>query len=286
MFRKFPLVLNTVIMSLMSQYDRIGSKIHIYEIPAIFQPVSSDMKNILPLHHKPKTYGFLMKYDRYNYHYLNTYAGLCRGCVLGTFSTLKSGMSRIILAVGANVPTYLRIMNGNITEVSDPRKVTNIPIFFNGMGHLSPFLQSLGITLHLTLTLGNLKWNLFRSIVIYKLILVIDGWSISCEIALRCVSLDFTDDKSTLVQVMAWCCLAASHHTSNVDVEVCHQMALLDHNELNNYQNYFTHTTNKHINCHNYRTLPYASKIIKKKQQKNPSKTRVQLVSTLFAQEV
>ena len=27
---------------------------------------------------------------------------------------------------------------------SDPRKVTNVPIFFNGMGHLSPFLQSLG----------------------------------------------------------------------------------------------------------------------------------------------
>ena len=30
---------------------------------------------------------------------------------------------------------------------SDPRKVTNVPIFFNGMGHLSPFLQSLVRTL-------------------------------------------------------------------------------------------------------------------------------------------
>ena len=43
---------------------------------------------------------------------------------------------------------------------------------------------------------------------------MIDGWIISCEIALRRVSLDFTDHKSTLVHVMAWCCLAASHYTS------------------------------------------------------------------------
>ena len=41
--------------------------------------------------------------------------GLCRGCVLGTFSTLKSGMSPMILAVGAHVPTSLRFPNGNIT---------------------------------------------------------------------------------------------------------------------------------------------------------------------------
>ena len=54
--------------------------------------------------------------------------GLCRGCVLGTFSTWKSGMSPIILAVGANVPTYLRFMNGNITEVT-PEKLTTSPYF-------------------------------------------------------------------------------------------------------------------------------------------------------------
>ena len=45
-------------------------------------------------------------------------SGLCRGWGLGTFSTLKSGMSPIILSVGANVPTHLRFMNGNITEVT------------------------------------------------------------------------------------------------------------------------------------------------------------------------
>ena len=43
---------------------------------------------------------------------------------------------------------------------------------------------------------------------------MIDGWGISCEIALIWMSLDFTDDKSTLVQVMAWCRQATSHYLS------------------------------------------------------------------------
>ena len=41
---------------------------------------------------------------------------------------------------------------------------------------------------------------------------MIDGWGISCEIAIICMSLDLTGDKSTLVQVMAWCRQAASHY--------------------------------------------------------------------------
>ena len=45
----------------------------------------------------------------------------------------------------------------------------------------------------------------FRS-VIFKLILVIDGWGISGEITLR------PFDKSTLVQLIAWCCQATSHY--------------------------------------------------------------------------
>ena len=48
--------------------------------------------------------------------------------------------------------------------------------------------------------------------VIFKQILVTDGWGISCEIALIWKSLGFTDDQSTLVQVMAWCCQATSHY--------------------------------------------------------------------------
>ena len=57
---------------------------------------------------------------------------------------------------------------------------------------------------------GKFKQN-FRQ-VIFKLISVIDGWGITCEIALRWISLDLTDDKSTLVQVMAWCLMAPSHY--------------------------------------------------------------------------
>ena len=59
---------------------------------------------------------------------------------------------------------------------------------------------------------GKFEWNF--SYVIFKQILVIDGWGISCEIALILMSLDFIDDQSTLVQVMAWCHQATSHYLS------------------------------------------------------------------------
>ena len=39
-----------------------------------------------------------------------------------------------------------------------------------------------------------------------------DGFDISSEIALRWTSLDLSDDKATLVQVMAWCRQATSHY--------------------------------------------------------------------------
>ena len=41
---------------------------------------------------------------------------------------------------------------------------------------------------------------------------MIDGWGICGEIALLLMSLDCTDDQSTLVQVMAWCRQATSHY--------------------------------------------------------------------------
>ena len=45
---------------------------------------------------------------------------------------------------------------------------------------------------------------------------------------------DFTDDQSTLVQVMAWCRQATSHYTwANVDPDLCRHMVSLGHNELN-----------------------------------------------------
>ena len=43
---------------------------------------------------------------------------------------------------------------------------------------------------------------------------MIGGWGISCEIALIWMLLDFTDDQSSLVQVMAWCSQAPSHYLS------------------------------------------------------------------------
>ena len=46
------------------------------------------------------------------------------------------------------------------------------------------------------------------------LISVTDGWGFSCEIAHRWMPLDLTDDKSTLVKVMAWCRQAISHYLS------------------------------------------------------------------------
>ena len=45
-------------------------------------------------------------------------------------------------------------------------------------------------------------------------ILVIDGWGIVCEITLRWLSSDLTDDKQTVVQVMDWCHQATSHYLS------------------------------------------------------------------------
>ena len=59
---------------------------------------------------------------------------------------------------------------------------------------------------------GKFEWN-FRY-AIFKWISVIGGWGISCEIALIWMSLYFTDDQSTLVQVMAWCHQATSHYLS------------------------------------------------------------------------
>ena len=53
-----------------------------------------------------------------------------------------------------------------------------------------------------------------RRYVIFRLILVIDNWGISCEIALIWMSPHFIDDQSTLVEVMAWCRQATSHYLS------------------------------------------------------------------------
>ena len=57
-------------------------------------------------------------------------------------------------------------------------------------------------TWHITLQLigpGGLQWNFGNAVL--QLIAEIDGWGISCEIVLRLMSLDVTDDGSILVQL-------------------------------------------------------------------------------------
>ena len=58
------------------------------------------------------------------------------------------------------------------------------------------------------------RWGCNLKLVISKLIWKINSLSISREIALRWMLQDLIDDKSTLVQVMAWCLQAASHYLS------------------------------------------------------------------------
>ena len=77
---------------------------------------------------------------------------------------------------------------------------------------------------------GKFEWN-FRH-VIFKQILVIDDWGISCEIALIWMSLDFTDDQSTLVQAMAWCRQATIHYMSQWWPSSLSPYSVLGHNEL------------------------------------------------------
>ena len=59
---------------------------------------------------------------------------------------------------------------------------------------------------------GRFELN-FRYLIL-QIISVIDGCGISCKVAFRWMSLDLTDDKSTLVQVMAWRRQATSHYLS------------------------------------------------------------------------
>ena len=63
-----------------------------------------------------------------------------------------------------------------------------------------PFCLGLNVLTHWPL--GNFNEILY---IIFKPILVIDRWGISFEIAIIWLSLDFTNDQSILVQVMAWC---------------------------------------------------------------------------------
>ena len=108
-----------------------------------------------------------------------------------------------------NISWYILCGNINVSEhlyfsVLWPRDISILVNIGSGTYLNQCWLNSLAP--------GKFEWN-FRH-VIFKQIWVIGGWGISCEIALVWMSLDFTDDQSTLVQVIAWCRQATSHYLS------------------------------------------------------------------------
>ena len=123
-------------------------------------------------------------------------------------TTLKMALVLFIASSFSHVPSPYCIIYAF-------QVLTNkITIYSNSCVHSSHFVLFFFDTNGYTRTLnssapGKFGWN-----VIFKQILMMDGWGISCEIALIWMSLDFTDDQSTLVQVMAWCRQATSHYLS------------------------------------------------------------------------
>ena len=87
------------------------------------------------------------------------------------------------------VPLYVKRWHCNGNACADPESLLN---------SLAP---------------GKFDWN-FR-LGIFKQILVIHDWGISCEIVHKWKPQDLTEDKSTLVPVMAWCRQATSHYLSH-----------------------------------------------------------------------
>ena len=66
------------------------------------------------------------------------------------------------------------------------------------------------------------KCGFHLKLAIFKLISRRDIFGISCEIVLRQMPQNLTNEKSTLVQVMAWCREATSHYLSQCLPELCH----------------------------------------------------------------
>ena len=77
---------------------------------------------------------------------------------------------------------------------------------------LMSIIQTKVEKLFISLAPGKFEWNF--SYLIFKKILMIASWSISCELALIWMLLDLTNDRSTLVQVKAWRRQATSHYLS------------------------------------------------------------------------
>ena len=68
--------------------------------------------------------------------------------------------------------------------------------------------------------------------IIFNLAVLIGIFKSSYDNVLRWMPQNLTDDKSTLVQIVAWCRQAPSHCLSQVDPDLCCHMASLGVNEL------------------------------------------------------
>ena len=92
------------------------------------------------------------------------------------------------------------------------------------------------------------------------------------------MSLDFIDDQSALVQIMAWCRQATSITWANVDPDLCRHMVSLGHNELRyvsdgypilqqsswlNWHCLSTPSAKQFINAHPQRAKMYLKDILK-----------------------
>ena len=67
---------------------------------------------------------------------------------------------------------------------------------------------------------GRFEWYL--NLVIFQIILVIDGWE---SYNIRWLSLDLTDDKSSLIQAVACWRQATTITWANADPVLCHNQA-------------------------------------------------------------
>ena len=84
----------------------------------------------------------------------------------------------------------------------------------NAIGHVKPLLRLLSWCPLCLNSLSPGRSECYSKNGIFNLVLLIGIFRSSYDSALRWMPQDLTDDKSTLVQVMAWCRQATSHYLS------------------------------------------------------------------------
>ena len=115
---------------------------------------------------------------------------------------------------------------GHFVQTSMCKKYISIPAsHMEIICHLNGYQETVN-----SLAPGRTEWD--SKNIIFNFVLLLGIFRSSNDNALWWMPQDLTDDKSTLVQVMAWCRQATSHYWANVDSVPCRLMVLLGHNEL------------------------------------------------------